>query len=71
MCITLLILINFGKKVQNNFFFRKILCIFAMEIKDVKLTIDEIKQLLTALKDSGLEFTGNLLLYDKLSEYVK
>lgn len=42
-----------------------------MDSKNVKLTIDEIKQLLVALKDSGLEFTGNLLLYDKLSEYVK
>ena len=37
----------------------------------VELSVEEIKQMQQALKDSGLEYTDNLLLYDKLNEYVK
>jgi hypothetical protein len=37
----------------------------------VELSAEEIKQIQQALKDSGIEYTNNLLLYDKLNEYVK
>ena len=37
----------------------------------VELSVEEIKQMQQALSDSGLEYTNNLLLYDKLNGYVK
>ena len=33
----------------------------------IELTKEEIEALKTALRDSGLEFTKNIILYDKLS----
>ena len=35
----------------------------------VDLTFDEIDQIKTALRDSGLEFTGNKKVYDKLTNF--
>ena len=37
---------------------------------NIELRKDEIQQLMTALKDSGLEYTDNLILYSKLTDLI-
>jgi hypothetical protein len=36
----------------------------------VELSKEDITQLMTALKDSGLEYTDNIILYEKLSDII-
>jgi hypothetical protein len=55
------------KNISNNFCFLKNFCIFVML---VELNKEEIETLKTALKDSGLEFTNNIILYKKLSDVL-
>ena len=55
------------KNISNNFCFLKNFCIFAML---VELNKEEIETLKTALRDSGLEYTNNIILYKKLSDVL-